>query len=169
MLASLTLVDVCAVLPVAFEAVFTAAFVAAVEIRTDCVGSANLGFQALVDVRTSLAVARVTIVTGAGVTAKSVHAGSVLRAIVTSFETFIHVHAFFSAHDKSVIAEAVVRAFCVDAGRIFVAIVLLIHALVNVQTVSSSTEQPVFEETVFTFTVVSAFLIDADRIPATVI
>jgi len=108
-------------------------------------------------------------VTGAAVAAEGVHAGSVLRAVVSSFETFIHINAFIATLDEAIIAEAIVRAFSVDAGSVLVAIVLLVHALVNVQTVSSRAKQPVLEEPVFAFAVVPAFLIYTERVPATVV
>ena len=107
--------------------------------------------------------------TGAAVAAEGIHAGSILRAIVSSFETFIHIYAFFATLDEAIIAETIVRAFSVDAGSVLVAIVLLVHALVNVQTVTSRAQQPVFEESVFTFAVVPAFLIHTERIPSTVV
>jgi len=77
-------------------------------------------------------------VTGAAVAAEGVHTRSVLRAVVRSFETFIHINAFVTTLDEAIIAEAIVRAFGVDAGSVLVAIVLLVHALVDVQTVTSS-------------------------------
>ena len=107
--------------------------------------------------------------TGAAVAAEGVHARSVLRAVVRSFETFIHIDAFFATLDEAIIAEAIVRAFSVDAGSVLVAIVLLVHALVNVQTVTCSAQQSVLEESVFAFAVVPAFLIHTERVPATVV